>query len=85
MIERVTGFAATRPLPDENPAAESNQRITLSLAVSKSNAAAKAKTPIPAAPLKEAPPPAAPQKLSDAAVGRPEKIPTAQAHAAGIH
>jgi chemotaxis protein MotB len=42
MIERVTGFAATRPLPNEDPAAESNQRITLSLAVSK-NPATKAK------------------------------------------
>lgn len=36
MIERVTGFADTRPLPDEDPKAESNQRITLSLAVGRS-------------------------------------------------
>ncbi len=35
LIERVTGYAATRPLPDENPAAESNQRISLSLALTK--------------------------------------------------
>jgi chemotaxis protein MotB len=35
LIERVTGYAATRPLPAENPASESNQRISLSLAVTK--------------------------------------------------
>jgi chemotaxis protein MotB len=85
MIERVTGFAATRPLPDENPAAESNQRITLSLAVSKSNAAAKAKNPVPAAPLKEAAPASAPQKLSEAGGVRTEHVPAAQTHAAGLH
>jgi chemotaxis protein MotB len=33
LIERVTGYAATRPLPKENPSAESNQRITLSLSL----------------------------------------------------
>lgn len=33
LIERVTGYAATRPLPQEDPAAESNQRITLSLSL----------------------------------------------------
>ncbi|MEO6006179.1 MAG: flagellar motor protein MotB [Opitutus sp.] len=33
-IERVTGYAATRPLTGEPPDSESNQRITLSLAVS---------------------------------------------------
>lgn len=33
LIERVTGYAATKPLPNEDPAAESNQRITLSLAL----------------------------------------------------
>lgn len=30
-IERVTGYADTRPLPGEDPNSESNQRITLSL------------------------------------------------------
>jgi len=31
MIERVTGYADTRPLPDQVPSAEANQRVTLSL------------------------------------------------------
>ncbi len=35
LIERVTGYADTVPLPNEKPDAESNQRITLSLALSK--------------------------------------------------
>jgi len=39
LIDRVTGFAATRPLPKENPADESNQRITLSLALTKNDPA----------------------------------------------
>ncbi|RXK52949.1 flagellar motor protein MotB [Oleiharenicola lentus] len=39
LIERVTGYAATRPLPKEDPAAEANQRITLSLALSSKNRA----------------------------------------------
>jgi len=30
-IERVTGYAATRPLPGETPDAEANERVTLSL------------------------------------------------------
>jgi chemotaxis protein MotB len=34
LIERVTGYAATKPLPKEDPASESNQRITLSLSMS---------------------------------------------------
>jgi chemotaxis protein MotB len=34
LIERVTGYASTRPLPDEKPTAESNQRVTLSLSLS---------------------------------------------------
>ncbi len=33
MIERITGYADTRPLPGERPEAEANQRITLSLAL----------------------------------------------------
>ena len=33
LIERVTGYASTRPLPDLPPAAESNQRVTLSLSL----------------------------------------------------
>jgi chemotaxis protein MotB len=31
LIERVTGYADTRPLPEQNPDTESNQRLTLSL------------------------------------------------------
>ena len=31
LIERVTGFAETRPVPFQAPEAESNQRVTLSL------------------------------------------------------
>jgi chemotaxis protein MotB len=42
LIQRVTGYADTQPLPDEDPAADSNQRITLSLSVS-------GRTPLPAA------------------------------------
>ena len=33
LIERVTGYADTKPLANEDPASESNQRITLSLAL----------------------------------------------------
>ena len=33
LIERVTGYASTKPLPNESPAAEANQRVTLSLAL----------------------------------------------------
>ena len=33
LIERVTGYAGTRPLPDASPTAEANQRVTLSLAL----------------------------------------------------
>lgn len=34
LIERVTGYAGTKPLTGEDPEAESNQRITLSLSLS---------------------------------------------------
>jgi chemotaxis protein MotB len=37
MIERVSGFGDTHPLAGEAPAAESNQRITLSLSLSAQN------------------------------------------------
>jgi chemotaxis protein MotB len=33
LIERVTGYADTKPLPKEDPSAEANQRITLSLSL----------------------------------------------------
>lgn len=35
LIDRVTGYADTRPMEDEAPEAEANQRITLSLSLSK--------------------------------------------------
>lgn len=34
LIERVTGYADTRGLPDKEPSDESNQRVTLSLSLS---------------------------------------------------
>ncbi len=34
LIERITGYADTRPVPGESPDSESNQRITLSLSLS---------------------------------------------------
>jgi chemotaxis protein MotB len=43
-IDRVTGYASTRPLPDQAPDSESNQRVTLSLSVGH-----KANKPKPAA------------------------------------
>lgn len=45
-IERVTGYAATRPLPGVDPASDSNDRITLSLTLS---AKAKEHSPVAAA------------------------------------
>jgi chemotaxis protein MotB len=85
MIERVAGYAATRPLPNENPAAESNQRITLSLAVSKKNAPSKAKTSGTPAPSPEALPPSTAPKLSEAAGAGREKIPAVPIPATGTH
>lgn len=53
LIERVTGYADTKPLPHEDPAAESNQRITLSLALGQ-KAREKMKTAtVPAPPADE--------------------------------
>jgi chemotaxis protein MotB len=37
LIERVTGYADTKPLPDEPPASESNQRVTLNLTLTTKN------------------------------------------------
>jgi chemotaxis protein MotB len=39
-IERVTGYADTKPLTGEDPADESNQRVTLSLSIGKKTAPA---------------------------------------------
>ncbi|HNC24782.1 MAG TPA: flagellar motor protein MotB [Opitutaceae bacterium] len=54
LIERVTGYASTKPLPNEKPTAESNQRVTLSLALG-SKAREDKKEPAPAAPAVPAP------------------------------
>jgi chemotaxis protein MotB len=50
-IERVTGYAGTRPLPGEKPTSDSNDRITLSLTLStkpRESEAAAAPAPSPA-------------------------------------
>jgi chemotaxis protein MotB len=49
MIERLTGFADTRPVPDIPVDSESNQRISLSLTVSQREKKPPAK-PAPATP-----------------------------------
>jgi len=41
LIERVTGYADTRPLEGQPPTADANQRITLSLTLTSKNRAAK--------------------------------------------
>lgn len=43
LIERVTGYAGTKPIPGQDPDDESNQRITLSLSLSRSNEPAEAR------------------------------------------
>jgi chemotaxis protein MotB len=56
-IERVTGYADTRPLKGESPESEANQRITLSLTLTtkttderrKAAAGLRAGTPFPSA------------------------------------
>ena len=64
-IERVTGYADTRPLTNEPPEAESNQRITLSLTLTAKMREAS-KTLAGAAASTAGPPPA-----SGKATGRP--------------
>jgi chemotaxis protein MotB len=92
MIERVTGFAATRPLQDEDPAAESNQRITLSLAVVRSNAdktktaaAAKSKPAAPASPRALSRPEAAPREDLNPAATFQMPSPSAPAGTGATH
>ena len=46
-IERVTGYADTRPLTGEKPEAEANQRVTLSLALSDKSRASRDYLPTP--------------------------------------
>jgi chemotaxis protein MotB len=57
LIERVTGYSDTRPMPDMAPESESNQRVTLSLTVAR-----KAKAPEARAAVRkpDAAPPAPP-------------------------
>ena len=57
-IERVTGYADTRPLPGEKPEADANQRITLSLSFA----------PKPGEEKKTAPPP---EPLADNPIANP--------------
>ena len=68
LIERVTGYADTKPLPKEDPKAESNQRITLSLALVRSEkdkaAKDKAKTAAKEPPVKSRAPANAETKFS---------------------
>jgi chemotaxis protein MotB len=54
LVERVTGYGDTKPLPKEDPSAESNQRITLSLALVRSGERDKEKVQAlaPVAPVK---------------------------------
>jgi chemotaxis protein MotB len=67
LIDRVTGYADTKPLPKEDPSAESNQRITLSLALNSgakdkpkaTSAGAKPPEPPRRSVLREASPPEA--------------------------
>lgn len=69
LIDRVTGFADTRPLPKEDPKAEANQRVTISLALNRS---AKDK-------LKAAPP------LADRPGDKPLVAPGLKPVAASVH
>ena len=57
LIERVTGYADTHPLPLTPPESEANQRVTLSLRVGQHTAAPG---PVPQPALAAATPPAAP-------------------------
>jgi len=59
LIERVTGYADTHPLPMTPPESDANQRITLSLRVgphAKAPAAGSRQEPSPPAPVTVAPP-----------------------------
>lgn len=77
LIERVTGYADTRPLPNTDPASEGNQRVTLSLSLNqrardKENTDPKANSQSPySAPMK----PKGPTK--DAKQGDPAPKPLA--------
>lgn len=53
-IERVTGYADTRPIEGERPDSEANQRITLSLSLSKASLAVRQADAVPAIPAEPA-------------------------------
>lgn len=66
LVERVSGLADTRPVPNEDPAADSNQRVTLSLRLGRvgerapsgyGQSAAPEEPPAPTAPEQPAAPP----------------------------
>lgn len=59
LVERVTGYAATRPVPLLDPASEANQRVTLSLRLGRAEARPKSAPPAQASAA-PAPPPAPP-------------------------
>ena len=61
LIERVTGYASTHPLPDEKPTAEANQRVTLSLSLGSDRFkdTTLVQTPVPPTATKPEPAPAA--------------------------
>jgi len=74
LIERVTGYADTRPVPFQNPEAETNQRVTLSLTMmrkvpheklsktSANNVSATATAPSPSPAAVTEPSPSSPSK-----------------------
>ena len=76
MIERLSGYADTRPVPDLPSDSESNQRITLSLAVSKTGSASKSKALSPAALPPDEPRRLVAPKLSEDGSARREAGPT---------
>lgn len=47
LIERVTGFADTRPIPGEPPESDSNHRVTLSLSLTEKTRASQNSLPTP--------------------------------------
>ncbi len=50
LVERVTGYADTRPVPMLDPSAEGNQRVTLSLRLGRGEARPRESSPISIAP-----------------------------------
>jgi len=62
MIERVTGYADTRPLADQEATSDANQRLTISLTLlaRENGEHPSKKTPTSAAPVKAAPLPVTP-------------------------